>query len=106
MLAPIWRCTSSCQRCARARFGFPYSTNDQPWPARAISPKAAPTGKSNRVPSLRIGNGSVMGDTPAAGFPEVQVWPKSLLDAVIVLRLKPDWSGATVSESLRSKAMP
>ena len=33
---------------------------------------------------------------PAAGFPEVQLWPKSLLDAVIVSRLNPDWSGVTV----------
>ena len=63
----------------------------QPEPVLASDPSALPTGESKRVPSLRMGNGSVSGDTPAAGFPEFQVCPKSFVDGSLVVRLKLDF---------------
>src|ERR1019366_8919274 len=49
-----------------------------------MDPSELPKGASKRVPSLRTGKGSAIGDTPAPGFPASQVTPESLVRLVEV----------------------
>jgi hypothetical protein len=42
-----------------------------------------------------------MGETPLAGFPESQVWPKVVEEGSLVVRLNPDWFGVPTVCALR-----